>query len=550
MKTKNTSAMRKLLASILCVVMLVCMMSVAIGASATEANQKVMDAKNGVLQIQVWFVDPEAAVNVYLHYGSGFLINKNTVVTNDHVASGFDDETYLAWTHEVNEVYGLDRTVEEVKSLLQLRVIVYRDVYVKATVRKASSEMDFAILTLEEDILNREILPLRRSSSLKQTEPVYALGFPGDLGDIGAYETYDADDVAVSSGNVNKIGKMTFSTESHYFNDVEFIEHSAVLIGGNSGGPLVDSNGAVVGVNAAGNDTRNLAVSIDQIIATLDALGIEWDEYSASSKPVVNDKDDEEEVEVTEDEEVEETKKPSKTDKNKTDNKDEDEGEEETEGFFENTTNIILVAVAGVVLILVIVIIAVVSSGKKKKAQPVAAAAAPRPMTPPAGGFNQPGGFAQQPGGFAQQPGGFAQQPGGFNQARPVTPPVVTPPAAQAAGETTVLNQGAGETTVLSKKVNGGTLIRKKNGESVTVSSETFVIGRERKSVNYCIADNSSISRSHAKLIVKNGATYLVDMGAANGTYVNGVKAEPRHEVLLKNGDKITLADEDLEFRI
>lgn len=544
MKTKNTSTMRKLLASILCVVMLVCMMSIAIGASAAEANQKVMNAKNGVVQIQEWFVDPEAGVSQYLGYGSGFLINEETVITCEHVVSGFTDGWYVEWTQMINNTYGLKRTVEEVKSLLEHRVTVDRDVWVRGTIRKASAEMDFAILTLDEKIYNREILPLRKSSTLKQTEAVYALGFPGDMDDIKVEHTYGADEVAISSGSVNQVAKITIDYLG--INNVEHIEHSALITPGNSGGPLVDANGAVVGVNAVCSDTRNLSVSIDQVIATLDALGIEWDEYSSSYQPVVSDKtnktnkdNEEEAVETTEEEEVEATEKPSKTDNNKTDDEEEDEGEEEAVGFFENTTNIILVAVAGVVLILVIVIIAVVSSNKKK-AQPVAAAPASRPMTPPAGGFNQPGGFSQT---------------GGFNQARPQTPaaPVATmhtPPVAQVAGETTVLNQGAGETTVLSKKVNGGTLIRKKNGESVTVSSEIFVIGRERKSVNYCIADNSSISRSHAKLIVKNGATYLVDMGAANGTYVNGVKAEPRHEVLLKNGDKITLADEDLEFRI
>ena len=131
------------------------------------------------------------------------------------------------------------------------------------------------------------------------------------------------------------------------------------------------------------------------------------------------------------------------------------------------------------------------------------------------------------------------------------------PPAPQAptapisgAGETTVLNQGAGETTVLSKNVNGGTLTRKRNGEVIKISAEQFVIGRERKSVNYCISDNSSISRTHVKLEVRNGVTYLTDMGAANGTFVNGVKAMPRQEIALKNGDKITLADEDLEYKI
>lgn len=131
---------------------------------------------------------------------------------------------------------------------------------------------------------------------------------------------------------------------------------------------------------------------------------------------------------------------------------------------------------------------------------------------------------------------------GGFEPA-PTTP-------IQGVGETTVLNAGAaGETTVLSRNVNGGTLIRKRTGETVNVNQESFVIGRERKDVNYCIADNTAVSRIHAKLIVRNGVTYLTSMTDKNGTFVNNTKVMRNQEVALKNGDHITLANEELEYR-
>ena len=127
------------------------------------------------------------------------------------------------------------------------------------------------------------------------------------------------------------------------------------------------------------------------------------------------------------------------------------------------------------------------------------------------------------------------------------TAPTYTAP--MGAGETTVLGGDAGETTILSRSANGGTLIRKRTNETITINAERFIIGRERKTANYCIADNTSISRSHVTLTVKNGATYLIDMNAANGTFVNGVKAMPNQEIALKTGDKIKLADEEFEFR-
>ena len=183
------------------------------------------------------------------------------------------------------------------------------------------------------------------------------------------------------------------------------------------------------------------------------------------------------------------------------------------------------VIIGGIVLVVIIVIVVIVllAGGKKKSANhapvpvPAPAPVPPvRPVTPPAGN-------------------GFAPPP--------------TFPAA-AAGETSVLSAGAGETTVLSRNsVNGGMQPRKRTGETISINQDQFVIGRERKSVNYCISDNSSISRMHARLTVRGGVTYLTDLNAANGTFVNGVKAMPRKEIALKNGDKITLADEDLEYK-
>ena len=178
----------------------------------------------------------------------------------------------------------------------------------------------------------------------------------------------------------------------------------------------------------------------------------------------------------------------------------------------------ILIIAAVAVAAIVLIVVVVVAGGKKKKAPAPAPAPAPRPVTPVAPN------------------GGFA----------PVVPTYPT----QDAGETTVLGGGAGETTVLSRNtVNGGTLIRKRTGESISINTDKFVIGRERKSVNYCISDNTSVSRNHITLTVRSGVTFLTDMNAANGTFVNGVKVPPRQEIALKNGDKITLADEDLEYK-
>lgn len=532
-----------LVLSIAMIAALLCAMP--LGASAEQANQDVMDARKGVVQIQVVFVDPMDLTAIPLHVGTGFLINDSTVVTCDHVATGFIDEFYSLWAQSTNAQTGANRTAEEIKNNLEIRISVYRDVYVRARVRKSSGEMDFAILTLDEKLQNRTPLQLRSSGTLKQTESVFALGFPGDIIDITSMNAYTVDDVFITGGSVSRVGNLDYNVlhEDPYFGvvgikefkNLDVVAHTATIRGGNSGGPLVDNQGCVVGINSHGDDTRNLAVSSDQLIEVLDALGITYTLAGSNSNPVPSEPEETDPVETDPVETEPKETKPVSDDKDEKDDKDSSskkDEEEEEEGFFDNTTNIILVAVAGVVLVLVIVIVAVVAGGKKK-AEPAPAPAPAAPPVPPTPNMPPMGGFQPVAPGF---------QP----QQRPMTPPA---PKAEAAGETTVLNQGAGETTVLSKKISGGKLVRKSNGEVVEINSEHFVIGRERKNVNYCISNNTSISRSHAKILVKNGATYIVDMGTANGTFVNGVKAEPRHEIQLNNGDKIMLADEELEYK-
>lgn len=507
---------KKLISRILVFAMVLCMMvAVATPVAAAEANQAVTDAKSAVVQIQIWFVDNDKPFNVHLTNGTGFLINEDTVITCEHVVQYKNDSASAgAWADYVYSVTGVSYTPAQVMERIELRISVLRDVHVRAKLRTASTEMDYAILTLEEKLHNRTTLPLRSSETLKQTEAVYALGFPADVLDIADQNYYDADDVTITSGTVDKVGADTIDfNDGRPYNNVDCVAHSALISGGSSGGPLVDASGNVVGINAAIANGRNLSVASDQLIATLEALGIDY--YPADPVPVPTEAPAPVATEApapvateapvtvaTEATIVNETEKPVTPD-----------------NPAGNMTIILIVAAVAVVAVVVVVVV-VLSGKNKKKAAPAPAA-------------------------YAHTGAPAPHNNAGFQTAHPT--PAYTAP--MDAGETSVLSQSAGETTVLSRHVNGGTLIRKRTGESVGINTENFVIGRERKTSNYCIADNTSISRSHVTLNVRGGITYLTDMNAANGTFVNGVKVMPRQEIALKNGDKITLADEDFEFR-
>ncbi len=557
-------------------VMAVCLIlgAMAITVSAATVNEKVTEAKNGVVQIQVWFSDPETAKDLYLHSGTGFLINENTVVTCQHVATGFPDAWYVQWAQETNAILGGNRTAAQVKENLELRISVYRDVYVKATVKKASTEMDYAVLTLNEKIHNRTPLKLRDSSALKQTEDVFALGFPADIASLEDANHYDADDVTITTGNVNKVGNMSFETvDGGVYDSVNCVESSALITGGNSGGPLVDADGNVVGINAAGNETRNIAISSKQLIDVLNALGITYtpagetasvetpapatdaptsgdvEEVTVDTKELsdlIKEAEALNEEKYTEDsfkavqktlkaaEKAMSAKTQDEVDDAVADLEDAIDALEEAKGSSINTLALVgVIAVVAIVIIAVVIVLVVVLGKKKSKPQAAPANMYAAPQAPVRPQAPQMPVRPQAP----QAPQAPAPQSAGE-----------TTVLSQNAGETTVLSQNAGETTVLSQNVNGGTLVRVSNNERIPICSAEFTVGRERASVDYCVGGNTNISRVHARFIVRNGVTYIVDNKAANGTFVNGVKARAGQELELKNGDKILLADEKFEF--
>lgn len=90
-------------------------------------------------------------------------------------------------------------------------------------------------------------------------------------------------DVTITSGIISRF------TTSSSLGDTRLIQHDATINGGNSGGPLIDSRGSVIGINTykigGGENTDNssYSVRIDYIKDVLDDLHIEYDLYQGDS---------------------------------------------------------------------------------------------------------------------------------------------------------------------------------------------------------------------------------------------------------------------------
>ena len=147
-------------------------------------------------------------------------------------------------------------------------------------------------------------------------------------------------------------------------------------------------------------------------------------------------------------------------------------------------------------------------------------------------------------GAAGQQPFG-GQQPG-------YRPPVQPIPVQNSFNETTVLSAIGGETTVLSEVAGPSDpyLTRVKTGERIYINKPVFRIGKEKSYVDYFIADNTAISRSHCNIHTENGEYFIEDTNSTNHTYINGKIINSNVKVKLSNGDKVRLANEDFTFSL
>jgi hypothetical protein len=94
-------------------------------------------------------------------------------------------------------------------------------------------------------------------------------------------------------------------------------------------------------------------------------------------------------------------------------------------------------------------------------------------------------------------------------------------------------------------------LIRRlRTGETALLENDELVIGKDRKSVDYCIEDNSTISRVHAKIIRRGSQYYIIDNHSTNHTFVNDKQIEEGKEVPIENGAKLRLSDEEFIFNM
>lgn len=155
--------------------------------------------------------------------GSGFFLENNLIITNAHVI----DNT--------NKIY----------------VSLYKGDTYRAELIEISTELDIAVLRINSQ--NKSFLSIANEDDILIGEDVYAIGAPNNM----AYT----------------LTKGVLSARDRQLGDIGYFQTDASINSGNSGGPLVNDSGEVIGMNTLkvlDSEGIGLAIPINIIIRYLE----------------------------------------------------------------------------------------------------------------------------------------------------------------------------------------------------------------------------------------------------------------------------------------
>lgn len=192
--------------------------------------------------------------------GSGFFIAPGLMLTNNHVVEGIGADVSGA-------IFVTSRHLGQ----------VYEARIVASAKGKEFGGADFALLKLMGQQKKHSVLKL--SGKYKKLDEVLASGYPGivvvndrALKDLLKGNESAAPDLVINQGHISALQQVD--------DNGTVVVHTADITGGNSGGPLIDACGRVIGINTfitanqKSASRASFALGSDKISAFLNASGL------------------------------------------------------------------------------------------------------------------------------------------------------------------------------------------------------------------------------------------------------------------------------------
>ncbi|MDR1818201.1 MAG: serine protease [Puniceicoccales bacterium] len=275
--SENTKKRNIILAAIACVAPLILLVSVAIllfKNSSIDSTKIAELLENSTVTVEIYGDIAHAGYNartneedtaltrevqrydksdIFLGLGSGFVIDKEKqfVVTNNHVArKELTKDNFKAHPTDNPNLKIIEIRIPKRYSVM----FAGKTQPHHAEILKTEERVDLTILRVNGIANNKNIraLQLGDSLKLKKGDRIFLMGSPGG-GERGSF----------SSGYITALDRIYDTTPE--------IQHSAPTTSGNSGGPVVNESGEVIGIHHAGKGgvaqraLLNLAIPVHEL---------------------------------------------------------------------------------------------------------------------------------------------------------------------------------------------------------------------------------------------------------------------------------------------
>lgn len=259
-------------------------------------------------------------------WGSGFAVGKvgenpQYIVTNCHVITDNDNNVY----NDITVFFS-----------------AAANKFVSAEVVAADLSKDLCVLELPEPTSERKPITLCKSDNVSKGDEVFVLGFPAYSLAGKNYITFDAKDMTSAKGSISQ--KTRINNSGAIGTNVYMTD--TIIDNGNSGGPMINSDGQVIGIATWGIDVKDdsgnkrtdggYATVVDELIPILNSNSVP---YTLSTDAPAADGEDGENVPA--------------------------DAQPESAG---NNTIIIVIAIAAAVVVIAVIIVIVALKGKKSAA--------------------------------------------------------------------------------------------------------------------------------------------------------------------------------------
>lgn len=235
--------MRKMAAIFVCLIAVFAFM--AFDAATVKGNQNFdTDVQTGVAVVYCAFCGEDNA-EYDSGWGTGFFVGSTKddaeyIVTNCHVITTYID-------YGKGEVTAVNTNNGAVIGRTVVKVYFDSNTYIEAYPVEYDETKDIAVLRLEKPTPLRHALKLCEPENKMIGQDLWAVGYPGLAENIFVKRTasWGSDDVTVTKGVVSGLPTKSGS-------GVSLVQTDADIKHGNSGGPMVNADGCVIGISSMG----------------------------------------------------------------------------------------------------------------------------------------------------------------------------------------------------------------------------------------------------------------------------------------------------------